>query len=113
MKKKIFLVCSIFIFYHVVCITVNVIPSLFDIQTWYIDMESTFGNKSRIFLSKREKGGIHFELHDYRPEDKVKQKLTLLDKMCMRQKVKQTCFIGTKCFTLMEVPVLCNLCESI
>jgi hypothetical protein len=80
MKKKIFLVCSIFIFYHAACIAVNVIPSLFDIQTWYIDTESTFGNKSRIFLSKREKGGIHFELHDYRPEDKVKQKLTLLDK---------------------------------
>ena len=55
MKKKVFLVCLIFIFYHVVCIAVNVIPSLFDIQTWYIDTESTFGNKSRIFLSKRGK----------------------------------------------------------
>lgn len=50
MKKKIFLVCLIFIFYHAACIAVNVIPSLFDIQTWYIDTESTFGNKSRIFL---------------------------------------------------------------
>ena len=45
MKKKIFLVCLIFIFYHAACIAVNVIPSLFDIQTWYIDTESTFGNK--------------------------------------------------------------------
>lgn len=55
MKKKIFLVCLIFIFYHAACIAVNVIPSLFDIQTWYIDTESTFGNKSRIFLSKGRK----------------------------------------------------------
>lgn len=105
MRKKIFLACLAFCLYNAFLMGIHMVMILSEPIAWSPAVRTVFGYAARIQIVERNRNSLYLELWDSRPEDKIKRKSTILDRVYMKKKAKRIYFTEIKCSILMVVPV--------